>query len=256
MGLFDGGDGGFSFEGFSPSFPVPDIQGPSIPEIPTAGYENMTHAMPPVAGGEVLGLPAGMGGGGGGPSSWMDTMSNIGSKIGGAASGALPFVKLGLGGLGAYEGIQAGNRASEQSDIMRKAQERTSAAAAPAVSAAAALVPAGTQGVLGGPLPPQLETQAQQYERDLRARLADFYAKAGIESTGQEEQEAAIQSLVASYRQQLAQGILNSGLDASKTGIGGESNLISSAQREGGTLSSAMLSANQAMGQLLGSGAA
>lgn len=240
-------------------FNLPDMSAPPTPDLGGFGGGD---AMPGVSIPNLSGPPApvsndfmGFGGGDKG-GSWMDALSGAGSKIGGFASGALPFVKLGVAGMGAYEGVQAGKRASEQNDIMRTAQERTSAAAAPAVSAASALVPAGASAVMGGALPPHLETQAQQYERDLRARLADFYARAGIESSGQEEQEAAITSLVASYRQQLAQGILNSGLDASKTAIGGESNLISSASKEGGTLSSAMLSANQAMGQLLGSGAA
>lgn len=251
MSEFDGG--GFSFGDFSPSFSVPEVPSLSMPDAPSvAGYENMTRAMPPTSGGEVLGLPGVTGQGG---NSWMDALSGVGSRLGGAASAALPWVKLGATGAGIWGGVEAGNRASEQADIMKRAQERTAAASGPAVSAASALVPAGTSAVMGGPLPPQLETQAAQYERDLRARLQDFYAKAGIETTGEQEQEAAIQSLVAAYRQQLAQGVLNSGLDASRTAIGGEGNLINSTRAEGNTLNSAIQNANQAAAQLLGSGA-
>src|SRR5262245_50029692 len=230
-----GGDtgGGFDVGGAASDFGANVGQPGSVPissYLPSVGA-----AMDPTA---MSGTPGG--------GSFFD-------QLGGYVKQALPFVKLGSEGLGAYAGIRGMMNAGQQQQFLTSAQRTAQQAGAPALAAGQAIVPAATQAVLGGPLPPQLEATVNNWKNNWRQQLRNYYARAGIsDSTMSAQIEATIEAQAQELRAQLAQGMLQSGIGAlnpalQSAQIGGQL-----AQREGDTVTQAITAANQSLQRLLG----
>lgn len=219
-------------------FDIPGLSG-SLPniEMATPGIEAAT---------------AGTGAGG----NWL---SNLGGQIGtafqnnplqalGSAAG------LGLTGMGIYGGIKGQQQAADQYKLLQKAQQFQQNAAQPSVAAGSALTQAGEQAMLGGPLPPQLESQVQQWGESARARLRDYFSKAGItDSSMMAQMESWIDEQMSNMREQMAGQLLGGGNASTATGLGGANSLAgtSSAQQFG--QNNLMAQAQASLAQLTGS---
>ena len=176
--------------------------------------------------------------------------------VGGYADSAMPFLKLGLGGLSAYTGVQAMNQAKANNKIAQQAASRSAAAAAPAVSAAQELIPAGTKAMLGGSLPPGLEEEVQKFIRDNKTAARSRLAKLGItNSTMLDQVDKEIEADAVRLRENLAQQLVQTGTAdvAAATGALGNSGTI--AQQQGNTTTQAIQAANNAVNTLFGAGA-
>ncbi len=183
---------------------------------------------------------------GGGGGSWLDTLS-------GYANQAMPFLRLGTQGLGAFAGIEGMMQAGRQNKYMQQAQKTAQQAAAPALAAQQALLPAGTSAMLGGALPPGLEAQVNQWANGAKAQARQYYAHAGIQdSTMMAEMDAYIDQLAQGMRAQYAQGLLTGGFQAgqgavSAAGLGGQLAGLGE-----GAANQAVQQANQALYRVLG----
>lgn len=240
------GAGGFSLGGGGTpmNFDLPTM--PANPAPIEAAMPGTVWTPPSMAGGGGREGDPGQPRGGGG--------DGILDQLAGYASKAMPFMKLGLAGMGAYTGVEAANQAKEQNALLRKSEERTAAAAAPASAAAARLLPAGTDALLGGALPPELEAQVSQWEQDTRMRFRTMAAHMGIDvSTMEGQVEAWIEEQKPLMRAQLAQQLMGAGGAAASTAISGNSSVAGTAGRQGSELSAAMGGANQALNALMAS---
>lgn len=185
--------------------------------------------------------PAGDMGGGAG---FFGTLSKF-------ASEALPFLRLGAPILGAYAAGSALNRAGQQQGALDRAQRTSESAAAPGVAAAGELIPAGTKALMGGALPPELESQVNAYINNARTRARQALAKMGLTSSDAAVQmDAWIEQQAQELRAKLAAGLLQSGTGAIPPGVTGQAGQIASSQSA--TINQAMQEANRALYALLG----
>jgi hypothetical protein len=155
------------------------------------------------------------------PGGWLDWLSQMASRIerplgvGLSVLGGLTTGAMALQSARQQRMLEQLQRASMRS--MEQARE----AAAPAQTAAAALVPAGQQALLGGGLPGPLEAQAEEWYRSVVARLRDALARSGLdESTAMEQAEAWARAQLPQIRAQLAGQLLTSGLGATQAAAG------------------------------------
>lgn len=201
------------------------------------GASNPFASVGPTAGGAA---PGGDGGGAG-----------IGSALSGFAKDALPFLRLGTGVLGAGVGINALNSAGKQQAAMDRAQRTSEAAAAPGVAAAGQLIPAGTQAMLGGPLPPELEAQVNQFVNNARMKARQTLAKMGItDSTAAAQMDSWIDQQAQELRAKLAGGLVSTGAGVIPPGVTGQAGQI--ATQQSGSINQAIQEAQRAMFNLLG----
>lgn len=185
-----------------------------------------------------------MGGGGGGFSF---------GDLAGYAKQALPFLQLGSQGLGAYTGIQGMLEAGRQNKNLQAAQNTAQGVAAPALAAGQQLIPAGTQALLGGQLPPALESTVNQWMNNWRTQIRQFAARSGIDaSTMLAQYEGLIQSQAQELRAQLAQGLLSAGTGALQPAIQGAQVGGQLAGHQQDAVTSAITAANQALARLMG----
>jgi hypothetical protein len=191
-----------------------------------------------------------LGAGGGG--SWWEPLRGALGTAEQVARQVAPVAQLGLGVLGGITGIQAMRQAAEQTRIARQAQQRMSEAAQPAVAAAQQLTPAGAAAVLGGALPPGLEAQVEQWKNDMRARLRQHAANAGLDDSTQLAQwEGLIDLQAQQLRQSLAQSLLAGGLEAVGAATGPESRVLTSALGQSQAAAQAVAEAQRRMMEYL-----
>lgn len=229
---FAGGLTDLPIGGLPSSMPLPDFSG--------AGNFDVGTSLPPSWMGADVGAP---GGGDGG------------SPISGFIRDAMPFVgnalRLGVGGLGAYAGIQGLNRAGQQQGVLDRAQRTSEAAAAPGVAAAGKLIPAGTAALMGGPLPPELEAQVNTFINNAKMRARQTLAKMGLtNSDAAAQMDTWIDQQAAELRSKLAAGLLSSGTGAIPPGVTGQAGQL--AANQGGQINQAIQEANRALFTLMG----
>lgn len=173
-----------------------------------------------------------------------------GFNLGKIAEGALPFVKAGIGAGGLYAGIKGLDYAGQQQKVLQEAEKTSAAAAAPGIAAAQQLIPAGTSAVLGGPLPPALEAQVEQFKANEKAKARQALAHMGFtDSTALQQMDAWIDMQADQLRAQLASGLLGAGVGAVPGGVAGQAGQI--AGQQAGSVTGAVTAANQALSQLL-----
>lgn len=184
-----------------------------------------------------------MGGGGGG----------FLSDLSGYAKQVLPLLQLGTQGLGAYTGIRGMLEGQQQQGYLNQAQKTAQQAAAPALAAGQQLIPAGTQALMGGQLPPALESTVNQWMNNWRTQIRQFAARSGIDaSTMLAQYEGMIQEQAQQLRAQLAQGMIQSGTGALQPALQGAQIGGNLATHQGDAVTAALTAANQALARLMG----
>jgi hypothetical protein len=174
-------------------------------------------------------------------------------QLGGYVKQALPFVKLGTEGLGAYSGIRGMMDAQQQRGFVTSAEKTAQAAGAPGLAAGQQLIPAGTQAVMGGALPPQLEATVNNWKNNWRQQLRNYYARAGVQdSTMMATIEQTIEAQAQELRAQLAGNLLQSGLGAVAPALQGAQISGGLASHQQDATTAAITAANQALTRLLG----
>ena len=235
--LFGGGGGSSNLDWLSPG----SLFGGGSPTLPTDTIPTGSFGAGPLT--DPLATVGSAGGGGGG---FLDTAA-------GFAKNLAPWAGLGLTGMGIASGIKGQQQAADQYKLLQKAQNYQQQTAAPAAAAGAALTSAGSQAVLGGALPPQLEAQVTAWGEQARAQLRQYFAQAGIsDSTMMQQMESWIVEQQNLMRNQLAQGELQSGLAATQTALGPSSALANTAAGEQQALQTNMAAANAAIAALTG----
>jgi hypothetical protein len=243
MGLFDGGDLSGLFGGTSG---LQDIASQSF-NVGNLDLSGLTGGGTGSLGLNTsfdmtgLGQPA--------PSSGFDWGGAL--KTGLGAIG--PLAQLGLTGMGIAGGIQGMKQGAQQNDILRAAQKQQQQTAQPAADAGSQLTAAGTSAMLGGPLPPELESQVQQKIAEMRAQLRSYFAHAGIgDSSMMAEYEGWINMQEQALRSTLAQNLLQSGYGGIGTALGATSALERSAGSQTQNTNALLAGANQAISLLTG----
>ncbi len=161
--------------------------------------------------------------------------------------------QLGATGMGIASSIEGQKQAAQQVAMQKQAQQRLSAAAAPAVAAGGQLTPAGSQALQGGALPPELEAQVQQWKQRAIAEMNDRLAKMGItDSTMQQQYLMYIDQQEQIQRGQLAGQLYSGGLQGIQTGTGPESAVLSSATGQAARDQGALANASQNIFRLMG----
>jgi len=193
------------------------------------------------------GVPSsGAGGGGaslfGGGGSLNDVLKGITPALGLATTGA---------SLGA--GIYGMTQAADQRAQLVKQQKQQAALAAPAAQAGGALTAAGSQAMLGGPLPQQLESQVEQFKQNAKMKIRDYLAKAGIsDSTMATQFDTFIEMQADTLRSQLAQNLLQSGYSGIGAAMGPSGQVSATAQGLMGSTSDTINAANKSIALLMG----
>ena len=192
------------------------------------------------------GAPTGGGGGGaslfGGGGSLNDVLKGITPALGLATTGA---------SLGA--GIYGMTQAADQRAQLMKQQKQQAALAAPAAQAGGALTAAGSQAMLGGPLPQQLESQVEQFKQNAKMKIRDYLAKAGIsDSTMAQQFDTFIEMQADTLRSQLAQNLLQSGYSGIGAAMGPSGQVSATAQGLMGSTSDTINAANKSIALLMG----
>lgn len=243
MGWFDGLTGWLGGNTDTTSVSVPDV---NMAVAPDASLGNLA--------GSVTGYPAAAGTtpdmGSGGGFSWDSILGGLGT----AAQYVAPVAGLATTGMGIASGIQGMLQGAQQQKILHQAQRQQQQIAAPAAAAGAALTGAGQQAMLGGALPPQLESQVKQKTEEMRAQIRAYLAHAGItDSTMAQEYEGWIMEREQELRSQLSQNLLQSGYTGVATAMGPTGALAQEATGQMGGVASNLQSANRAIALLTGS---
>lgn len=183
----------------------------------------------------------------GGGSWWSDVMGGLGN----VARAAAPALGLATSGMGLYAGIKGMQDAAEQKQQLHRANQTQEAAGNSALSSGQQLTTAGTQAMMGGPLPAGLEAQAKQYEDSLRAQINNYLAKSGQGvSSAAQQWESYIAQQAAIYRQQLASGLLQPGSTNLGIASGSASRGVGQYQATQNGIGTALDSANRALNQI------
>jgi hypothetical protein len=186
------------------------------------------------------GLGAGSGDGGGGGTNW-----------GAMAKTALPFLQAGAGLAQIPLGVEALNIARQGQKATQAGIRTAQEAAQPMITAEQQLLPAGTNAMLSGKLPPQLQTQVDNQVNQQRQAMLQQLASAGIDPA---TAEAMIQGTLEQLRTQLttqyAQSLLSGGTSLGQGGnLGGTSGNLGT--QELNTASQALQGANQSLNRVL-----
>jgi len=255
LGLGTVGDLGGSFSGIGsvPSVPTDysSFFGPTgLSGTLTGELEGAT-----ITGGGGWGTNAGAGSGplaGGGlnlnqqpnTGSWTDYIRPAAAGIGALSmAGQIPL------------SILAQNVARQGQKGLQSAVQTEQAAAAPAIAAENALLPAGTQALLGGQLPPELQQSVDTQVEQWKAAQLQNLANAGV---GAQEAQAMIAQQEAQLRNQLtlqaAQSLMEGGTTATQIGSYAAGQGGQLGQQEMSIAGNAINNANRAMYGLLGMG--
>lgn len=221
-GLFGGGEG----------TPVADVPVASTnvptPDAPGAGYTGggvqadvpYTQATPPTpdasqGGGWFSNLMSGAG-------NLVDKAGGLGGILDIAGKGA----KLGttaLGGLAAIQNLQQGASAQSRANQLNRNVIST---AQPLATTGAMLSSAGAGALMGGALPPGLQSQVDQYKEQLIGELRDQYARAGIDVSTQMAQITQYANQRAqAFASQLATNLYNQGITGANAGMAPQQSL-------------------------------
>jgi hypothetical protein len=230
------------------NFTSPGGPGPGVtPNLDPSGYS--------------LGAGGGVGGGGGGGldlGKWgTGALKFLGldnaTTLPGILKGAAPLAQLGMTGVGLARMGQAAAQQGQQQKILDTAQKTEQAIARPAAHYAETILPAAESAMLGGPLPPGLQAQVDQWKQQQTAKFRDYFARAGIDdSTMMKEVDGWVEQQSLILAQQLAQNLATSGMEAVGTALGPADAAGKSAVQQMGTTGKAISDASAAIARLLG----
>jgi len=233
-GLFGGGGGGGS-----PAIPTygsmdTGVSGVQADAPYTSAFTGTGAPTPPAGAGSGGGF---LGGGG-----LNDVLTGIG-----------PALRLATTGAGIGSSIYGLTQAAGQRKQLEQQQKQQAATAAPAAAAGQQLTSAGSQALLGGPLPAQLESQVDQFKANARMKIRDYLAKAGItDSTMAQQFDTFIDMQAQTLRSQLAQNLLQSGYSGIGAAMGPSGQVSATAQGLMGGTTDAITAANKSIALLLG----
>lgn len=160
---------------------------------------------------------------------------------------------IGTGALEAYSTINAMKQGAEQQKMMRQEENRQRELATPAAQAGTQLTGAGTQALMGGDLPPELQSLVDKRKEELRGQLRSYFAKAGIDvSTMDAEFESYIDQQADVYKSQLAQMLLQEGYQGISTAMGPSGTVGGTSERNTGSVATNMKDAQSAIAMLTG----
>ena len=205
--------------------------GGASPTLDTSGLLGITGSAPniPTGGGD-----------------WLSTI-NSGLKS------ITPALGLATTGASLGAGIYGMTQAADQRAQLMKQQKQQAALAAPAAQAGGALTAAGSQAMLGGPLPQQLESQVEQFKQNAKMKIRDYLAKAGIsDSTMAQQFDTFIEMQADTLRSQLAQNLLQSGYSGIGAAMGPSGQVSATAQGLMGSTSDTINAANKSIALLMG----
>lgn len=212
--------------------------GSLVPETGLAEMFGPTRANLPAM--DVSGF-GGMGSGGGGkPTDWNSLIKLAGGGLG--LAGSLAQIPLGIAGL---DVARRGQKALE------KGAETAQAAAAPKIAAEQRLLPAGTDALLTGKLPPELQSQVDLQVNQAKEQMLQNLTRSGIDpATAEAMIQGQLDQLRTQLTTELGQSLLSGG---STVGDGGSVGV------QGGQLGSQELQvanqslqgANQALNRVL-----
>ena len=213
--------------------------GGSTAAVPSTSAE----ALSGVGFGTAPDVGAGAGSGGGfSMGGFNDVLKGITPALGLATTGA---------SLGA--GIYGMTQAADQRKQLVQQQKQQADLAAPAAQAGGALTAAGSQAMLGGPLPQQLESQVEQFKQNAKMKIRDYLAKAGItDSTMATQFDTFIEMQADTLRSQLAQNLLQSGYSGIGAAMGPSGQVSATAQGLMGSTSDTINAANKSIALLMG----
>lgn len=118
----------------------------------------------------------------------------------------------GAGLLNIVNAAKAGSQASRAQGQVNAARQSVFNTARPASESAAALIPAGTTAVLGGPLPPGLQAEADFFRSDALQRLNGTFAHLGItDSTMMQSLRNQVEQQYIILKERLGSQLLSSG---------------------------------------------
>lgn len=216
------------------------LGGGGTQQVPTTSAE----ALSGVGFGTAPDVSAGTGAGGGGFS--MGGLNDV-------LKGITPALGLATTGASLGAGIYGMTQAAAQRHQLEQQQKQQAALAAPAAAAGGQLTSAGTQAMLGGPLPQQLESQVEQFKQNAKMKIRDYLAKAGItDSTMATQFDTFIEAQAQSLRSQLAQNLLQSGYSGIGAAMGPSGQVSATAQGLMGSTTDTINAANKSIALLLG----
>lgn len=175
--------------------------------------------------------------------------------IGGMAKDVSSILGVGTGLAQIPLQVSALNQAARNTKIAEGAASTASRAAAPAIAASERLTPAGTNALLTGTLPPELEAAVNNQVNAVKQQLLQHLVSQGIDAaTANSMIEGQIAELRNTLTLQAAEGLLGGGATTGNQAVSaaGTAGQISGnlAGAEGNSLSAA----NQALGRLVGAG--
>ena len=178
-------------------------------------------------------------------------LDKIMSPVAGVAKAVTPLAGLASSGLGianAISGMSQGAQAQRQLGQASRTQREIAATQLPQ---AEALTAAGSNAMLGGPLPSGLQAMVDDYKKRSKAQIDQYLAHAGIsDSTVAAQWNMYIEQQAALYGQQLAAGLYGQGLQGLGVAGGGASALTSAATALGGNVPPSIKGANDALARL------
>jgi hypothetical protein len=201
------------------------------------------------------GTPTPDAGGGGWLSNLTGGLGKIMSPVADVAKSASPLFGLGSAGASianSIMGMKQGAQAQKATQQAMGTQRDISRAALPS---ATALTQEGATAMLGGPLPPGIQAQVDDFKRKSKAEINQYLSHAGIaDSTMMAQWDAYIEQQATLYGQQLSQGLYGQGLQGLGVAGGGASALSSTAERMGAGVPSSIADANKALALLAAQG--
>src|SRR5262252_4524435 len=251
QGIFSGGGGGADALTYQPGAlfgggapPVIQTGTSLLPDVPT---------QPEPGGVEGFLKGAGKFLSGGKEQSGLDTL--LGLTRAGLGVAQIPL------SISALNQAAGARRALESSvNLARQSSERAATAAAPAVAASGALIPAGTSALLGGSLPPEIEANINEQINQYRSTKLDQLVRQGMDPIQARAQiEGEVQQLEQRLRLQWAEsltgaggGLLSqaTGAIVAETGGAGTAGRLAGAEFQ--TVEEILQNANNALARLLG----
>ena len=249
---------------FSGPSAMPSFSGLSLPELNLGMFGGPPGVSEWASGSGLTNLPTSMGDIGQYAVNLPGTFSGTPTgEAGGSLAGLSEMARtvapiLGVGTSLAQIPLQVASlsEAGRGRKALESGMQTAQAAAAPAIAAEQALLPAGTKGLLTGELPPELEANVQHQVNQVRqARLAQL-TKAGIDPATAEAMIATeLQELEHTLRLQAAQSLLGGGMGVAGQAAGAAGTAGELGLSEFTTAGQSLSEANRALLRLTGSAA-
>ncbi len=159
---------------------------------------------------------------------------------------------LGAGALGAWNAWKQSQNSGKQQGVVERSQRQMEGMGAAGAGAATTLIPAGSAAMLGGPLPPGLQAEADMWKADAQQRVRSYAAKAGIsDSTMMATMENQIDMQYNILKQKLSESLLTAGTAAEAGAMGPLSGAANTAQAQLNSADAAIAAAYKSLAMLM-----